>query len=223
MALTLPSSPGKLTRTHRLASEPIGISLVTVHPGTVSYGWHESIIRTLAEQTFTYHLISVHSGVLIAGARNHSIERFLEDTEDDYFLSVDSDIEWEPEVIEHLVNDEVPIVSAVYVGNTYGGDMFPVFNVIDAETGKGRKATFDDLPEADVVIPVHGVGMGFCLIHRSVLEDLGTRTLWPFEEIIYQGQATGEDITFSIRAASKGYESYVDTGVRVGHRKAVVL
>ncbi len=220
MAGTLLSRSGK--RTSLKLDTEIAVCIVVVHPGEVSYGWHESVLRTLQEAKYHYSFISAHSGVNIAGPRNVTVERFLSETNNDYFLSTDSDIEWEPEMVEKLVKDDLPIVSGLYMGHHDSGELFPVFNALDPDR-RGHRAMLDDIEGKSGTIEVFGVGMGFTLVKREVLEALGTRTFWPFEETVLDGKETSEDITFCRRAASKGYKAYVDLDVRVGHRKAVVL
>lgn len=194
------------------------LALSVVHPGSVVYGWHESVLKTLRAHPGT-SIISVQSGALISRARNKCLELFL-GTDAEYLLSTDSDMVWEPEAIDRLLEVNAPIVSAAYYGHA-SGETFPVMSV----KRNGKLARPEDFPDSDEPVEVFGVGMGFCLIRRQVIEDLTPiKKLWPFAEIEYgRDEALGEDVTFCMRAAKKGHASFILPRVRVGHTKAVVV
>ena len=196
------------------------IALAVVHPGTVAYGWHESVLRTLRAFPGQFTIISVQCGVLIAGARNKVLDLFLE-SENDYLLSTDSDIVWDPGAFQSLLEADLPIVSAAYHGATYNGKTFPVVSM----RGEGsRLYRPEDFPVSDTPVEVFGVGMGFCLIKREVAEALApVKELWPYAEVMYGPQAIGEDITFCMRAAKKGYKTFLMPSVTVGHTKTMVV
>lgn len=193
------------------------VALAVVHPGTITYGWHESVLGTLRAMPGV-QLISVQSGALISRARNKVLELFL-GTDCDHLLFTDSDMVWEPEATSRLLEVNAPIVSAAYYGKGSGGEVFPVASLKD-DRGLARLNEFPDTG----VFEVFGVGMGFCLIKREVVEALTPiKKLWPYAEIEYGREALGEDVTFCMRAAKKGFKSYLDPRVRVGHTKQVVI
>lgn len=69
------------------------------------------------------------------------------------------------------------------------------------------------------VVEVDWVGSGGLLIHREVLEKLGTQPfmdIWDNEKPI---RSVGHDINFCNRARQLGYKVYVDTDVHSGHGK----
>jgi predicted ATP-grasp superfamily ATP-dependent carboligase len=48
----------------------------------------------------------------------------------------------------------------------------------------------------------------------------------PWEWFVYAtlaGEAVGEDITFCLRAAEAGFPTHVDTSIKCGHEKPVVI
>ena len=70
-------------------------------------------------------------------------------------------------------------------------------------------------------------GAAFLLIHRSVLVAMRDRKFnaafpW-FQETELAGHPAGEDLTFCIRAGILGLPVFVDTRVRIGHHKSIVL
>jgi glycosyltransferase involved in cell wall biosynthesis len=197
----------------------VRLALSIVHPGTVAYGWHESVLKTLRASQHDISIISIHSGPLISRARNKALELFLE-TDAEYLLSTDSDIVWEPEAIDRLLAVNKDIVSAAYYGHSFTEGSFPVMSV----KHEGKLSRPQDFPDTDIE-PVFGVGMGFCLIKRKVIQDLAPiKKLWPFAEVEYgKDEAIGEDLTFCMRAAKKGHASFLLPRVRVGHMKQVTI
>jgi len=74
---------------------------------------------------------------------------------------------------------------------------------------------------------VAGLGCGFTLIKRKVLNDLadsrgGTARLWPYAET-GEEEGFGEDLTFGLRAKELGFDSWLVPASKVGHIKEVVL
>lgn len=196
-----------------------GCSIAVVHPGTVRFEWHESVLRQLANKQFRYTLISAKSGPLICKARNHVLKRFLEETKDDYLLFTDTDMMWEPEDVGKLAAHGKPVVSGLYANTNHDGTIFPVFLL--GEKPPYSRATFDAVQGS--LFEVAAVGMGFVLIQREVIARLGVRSLWPFEETMLGGEPAGEDVVFCHRARTAGFGCYVDPAVRVGHVKSMVL
>ena len=164
--------------------------------------------------------ISVQSGPLIARARNKVHDLFLTETDADYLLWTDSDIIFTSEDVTHLAEHDADIVSGLYYGKDNDGQVFPVY------TQQGPKNILYRPQEPPGGMgEVFGIGMGFCLIRRDVIESLTpVWALYPFAEMAYGKQrAVGEDVAFCIRARKKGWRVWLDPSVRVGHKKDVVL
>lgn len=192
------------------------------HPGLINHGFHFSLLRaamtTADYQTF---ISSVISGVSIARARNHLTKVFLA-TEYDYMLMCDTDGAWPPSAIKKLIDDDVPIVAGHALGQEGDGSLFSA--VLDFRDGALARR-----PVGEGLTKVAAVGMHFTLIKREVLETLGVAPMWPFQATAYQSEEQhtiseiGEDATFCLRAASKGFDTYVDYRVPIGHEKPRVL
>jgi GT2 family glycosyltransferase len=183
-----------------------------------------SLLKLTNQRKYTLIVCANGSGPLIARARNELLARFLE-TEADYFLSVDSDIIFEPSILHELIQADKPIISAHYVGVDERGK-FPVAN-IRLQDGLLHKASYKTLGGRKGIKKVTAVGMGFCLIKREVLETLDPARglLYPFAEVLdpETGQTWGEDVTFCIRAAEAGFESFLDLDAKVDHLKLAIL
>lgn len=207
-------------------------TLAYVHPGVVRHEFMESVVRTMANPRYQVSMVQVESGTNIQRARNDCVRWFLSNTTDDHLFFVDTDMSWKTDVPAALIDRNVPIVSALYLGRGSDGKAFPVGIKWDQD---GNATAYLGLNDLVGLTEVAGVGMGCCMIQRRVLEILGTPEgqshpdQWPFA----QGQTVkpdggfvsmSEDITFCIRArAAGGFRSYVDSEVGAGHVKAFVM
>jgi len=190
--------------------------------GVVDAEFLESMLALVTQTRHNLQVSYTYSGPLIARSRNLLAERFLK-SDKQYFLSVDTDVVFEPEHVDKLLAHDKDVVSGLYYGldrNTF--DRFPVaLRRLD----DGSWPPVDEESLKDGLQQVDAVGMGFCLIKRRVFETLGasTKLAQPFGELIVDGRAFGEDSTFSYRATQAGFEIWLDPSVRVGHKKAFIL
>ncbi len=202
---------------------PTKISICLVHPGNISYDWHKSFFHTAQDKRFLIKEIAGRSGVNIASIRNTLHWKFLQGT-DDYLLWTDSDIAWEPNDIQTLLDDDLPFVSGLYYNVNERGELFPVVTL--KGIGKDHRPDLSWVAENEKtpILEVEGVGMGFVLLRRDVVETVGVRKhLWPFQEIEIGDDYYGEDVTFCLRAKREGFRPYVDLRARVGHKKEIHL
>jgi GT2 family glycosyltransferase len=177
----------------------------------------ECVFAQINDGGFNYVVQPAGSGPLIAQARNLLVEKFLESA-CDYFLSVDTDIEWEPQQVYDLMAHDKDIVSGLYRSRGEKGVVWPVY--LKYNEGIYERPVWAEVEDATELMSVASVGMGFCLIKRKVFEELQTSTLWPFAEILSPiGTYQGEDTTFCDRAKAKGFECFLDPTVRVNHSK----
>lgn len=176
--------------------------------------------------------IKVFSGPSLAGKRNKIVQAFLEDTDADWLLFIDDDQEFQPNLVERMVNsadpDERPIVSALIMAERSNSKL-PI----------GPACTI--MHDGHFVIPpfipkekhwrVATVGTGCLLIHRRVLEDVGRRNkddAFPWfkhaqHNVDGKPEEMSEDYVFSLRCVEAGYPLYVDTTIEAGHVKKRVL
>ena len=108
---------------------------------------------------------------------------------------------------EKLVNYNLPIVSGIYKKTP---DIFACCGL------DGRTLTVNDIEGQTDLIEVKANGMGFMLVKREVLDYI----VDPFEPI---DPDQWEDFTFQEKARLKGFKSYIDPTIIVGHEKKIVL
>jgi GT2 family glycosyltransferase len=150
-------------------------------------------------------------------ARNEVARRFLK-TSAEWLLTLDTDMTFQTDQFDALVgagSQDTPIVSG-----TYFVDESPP-RVAAARTVKGTIDSISDWGE-EKLVKVDWCGAGFMLIHRSVLEALGSE---PYRQDVVapSGALVGEDYAFCHRARHAGFPVRVMPSVFVGHIKPRVL
>ena len=216
------------------------ITIAYIHPGWVQHQFMDSLLRAMSDGRFEIMLVQEESGANVQIARNDCVRWFLENSTSDYLMFADTDMAFAPDAIAQVIDLDLPIVSALYMGRGGDGKGFPVgmkwatASGPDGVDSEGRNMV--SLTQSDItgeVIEVGGVGMGCCVIKREVIEALkdgdGTHPdQWPFAvgqtKLAHGGyMSLGEDITFCVRAKLVGYKSYLATGIGAGHVKSFII
>lgn len=224
-----------------------GVPRSTVAIGTVTSGQDSHLYTRSLLGLYLYdnrfgprveNYLDELSSANISAARNTVVRRFLKDTEAQWLLFIDSDMEFPPDALEQLVLSaeahDLRIIGALAYGSD--GRLFPtLYKMAMGPGGHPATARVVEFP-IDTIIPVDATGCAFLLIHREVLEEMRGKfnpTFPWFQETEMRiadptdddpgMQPVGEDITFCLRAKGLGFDTYVDTGVRIGHHKSVVL
>lgn len=183
-------------------------------------------IETLAEAWEKKHpgrtFRVLHSGTTSDKARarlvhgRNRIRQFVLDEKYDYFLSLEQDVVPPVDVIERLLNRDMPIVSGVYLNKvTREGEkpalqvMAGIFYSQEEEKNKiVRSIGFMSLFPSRL-IPVAYTGLGCILIRRDVLENVSFR--------YQENDRACDDIYFCSDAREKGYPIYLDSSVLCAH------
>lgn len=203
------------------------------HGHEVSARFHKSLLNLLVYDAKTNarivsgggHLAN-SSGANIVNARNEIVDAFLEHHDADWLWFVDTDMTFEPDVLDRMVKaahpEKRPILGALCFAWLNGNEASPTIYGFSPDN---KVVRYFDYPR-DQCIQVGATGTGCVLIHRSVLEKL--RELhpkpWPyFAESTLGHLPVGEDITFCIRAGQAGFPVFVDTSIKIGHEKPFIV
>lgn len=217
--------------------------IATIHPvGEVGARYHRSIVFLLVHDGQGSHRLRgympLSCGAQIQTARNTIVQTFLDDPDYagvDWLWLLDADMEFEPDTLDRLIKsahpkdrpivgglcfalmkgDEHEIVPTLYRFRNHGQDNQELARVMDYQ--------LDTMNEVDAT------GGACLLIHRSVLEKIreDNKPPWPwFEERATgddYGNSLSEDVVFCLRARAAGFPIFVDTAIKIGHVKPVVI
>jgi len=175
------------------------------------------------------NLLPMSSGPNLNTARNKQASEFLNGTSAAWLLIVDSDMVFDPDVLDSMFEvadaESAPIVGGLCFGETLkDGAMVPFPTLYTyGDDLQGQQVDFNAVPE-ERLVRVNGTGTGFLMIHYSVLEQVGDKfadrapLVW-FEEMVLEGRLWSEDQMFCLRAQQAGFPIHVDMGTRIGHVK----
>lgn len=171
-------------------------------------------------------VIHIRSGPRVAAARNAIVRTFLTERPNaNWLLMLDSDMVFEPDLVDRLLNvsqdNDVKIVGGLCFGGGYTNEIFPTMYMMEGE----NIGPIADIPE-DKLVRVDGTGAACLLVHRSVYDAMIGKFEDPhqwFAETIWHGKEIGEDLSFCLRAKLCGFDTYVHTGIQVGHARTKVL
>jgi len=151
---------------------------------------------------------------------------FQGQAEYDAIMWVDSDIVFKPTDFFALLESPHDVTGGLYMME----DMQHFATVKEWNTEYFKeKGAFKFLRQDDVIgtpqyMKVAYTGMGWMLIRKGVIESL--KYPWFRSEIQTIGDITdlqSEDVSFCRSLTDAGYDIYVDTKIRVGHQKLVIL
>lgn len=211
-----------------------------LHPGQYSAGFGESLLDLLQYDVATHRRIvegggrlSFRAGANLATPRNEVVKKFLEYDQADWLWMVDSDMTFQPDIVERLLEfadpENAPIVGGLCFGFDEQGEVQPtLFGLLgDPENPEELQVIRYHQWQPDAMYQVAGTGAACLLIHRSALErirDANFNAAYPwFQEVQHGGRPVGEDIAFCWRAIQAGMPVYVNTAVQLGHIKDRVL
>ncbi|HEX3642796.1 MAG TPA: glycosyltransferase, partial [Ktedonobacteraceae bacterium] len=183
--------------------------------------------------------IRCYGGDSLPQARNAAVKQFLEESNAEWLLWIDTDMGFEADIIDRLLEiadrNERPVVGGLcfaYLNTTndgYGGyDMKiapTVFHWGKLPSGQTGFISALRYPINDLV-KVSGTGSACILIHRSVFTRINDEygpTWYDKIEEPNSGQKImiSEDLSFCMRCGALNIPVYVHTGVRTTHHKPI--
>jgi len=148
----------------------------------------------------------------------------------DYLMWIDSDQVFEPWQFFNLLNKaketNTSILSGLYL--MQGGEVFATVEDWDKEffkkNGYFKFLTPKDVSDKKEIFKVSYTGFGWLLVKKGVFESLDypwVQPTWFDEDGIREMTTT--DCGFMHRAAEKGFDTYIDPTIIVGHEKTQIL
>lgn len=135
----------------------------------------------------------------------------------DYLLTIDTDsADIPPDALVRLLAHKKEMVGAVVF--TKSPPHVPCFG--DRLKEDDKTITFSVGYEPDQLLKVDGIGFGFTLITNKLLKDCLERN--PRHELFACSERVGEDWGFCQMTKVFGYDTYVDTGLVIGHRGSYI-
>uniref|UniRef100_A0A6M3IJI4 Glycosyltransferase n=1 Tax=viral metagenome TaxID=1070528 RepID=A0A6M3IJI4_9ZZZZ len=146
----------------------------------------------------------------------------------DYLVWIDSDSVFAPDQVQSLLNCNKDIVGALQ--SFEGGNGFTCGRLDEEffkENGYMPYITPDGLKDEplteDGLIELDYVGFGLLCIKKGVFESMEYPWFRPkFQEIGECCDFSMEDVSFCVTAKEKGFNIYVNPGVRIGHEKLAI-
>lgn len=219
------------------------VTVAYVHSNEVTYSWHHSMIELVG-----YDLAN-HGRIMAGGyiamrcgsdglpeARNQAARHFLDDKTADWLFWIDTDMGFEPDTIDRLLEAADPAERPMVGGLCFsmredkpdgmgGWRTVPtptVFDWANIDGQMGYAVRWDYKP--NVLTRVAGTGSACLLIHRSVFETVAERhgPVW-YDRVpnTSTGQLISEDLSFCLRTQALQIPLFVHTGVRTTHQKPV--
>lgn len=160
---------------------------------------------------------------IVHSARNNVVHNFLKIPEADKLIWIDSDMQWEEKDLLRLCcwSKLYPVVGALYSTKIEGNQKI----IGDFNKESSKLVQFNEHGLASIT----GMGLGFCIIDRSVFEKMmplvktyvnenGENVHGFYECPIEDGRLRGEDIKFlKLWTKDLGESLWVDPDINPGH------
>ena len=208
--------------------------------GTFLMQWSESLLK-LTQLGYKIALTSDYSAYIpftrmmtlgLDTMRGNEQKPFDGKVEYDVWVTIDSDVIFTPKHLIELIEDtdKYPVISGMYrMSNSKYIAAVREWNL--AHFIKNGVYEFIDPETLDKDVKHHEVayvGMGFMACTREVLEKIEYPYFnYPTEELEVDGktisQVFSEDVSFSKRVTDAGYKIVINTDLRVGHEKKLIM
>lgn len=211
------------------------VVIVFCSPGKVNTYWFDALdkmrIHDAYHNRYIAGTLSGKSGANISKQRNVNMHVTLDQYETaEWILLLDTDMVCPPDTIDRLIASADPIERPIVGGLCFGYDeetrrAFPTLYLQDEKTGLLMR--LDSGYPKDTLCRVSATGTACLLVHRSVFEKIQSEepnNQYPwFYEMNDGTNWWGEDVIFCLRSGSLDIPIYVDTSIKVGHRKEIEI
>lgn len=163
--------------------------------------------------------VDFNIGSLVYDARNQFVVKAIEEKAD-RILMIDSDMRFDPDVMERLSEDMdtgIQMVTALCFRKKINSDPC-IYSYVDPPVvnDEGVPITavkiYEDYPE-NSLFRIEGCGTGFVMMTTDLAKRVWDRFGPPFSPTSW----CGEDIAFSWRVKKLGIPMYCDSAIKVGH------
>lgn len=157
------------------------------------------------------------SNSLVYDARNALAKEAI-DTGADRILFIDSDMYFQPDMMERMAQDldkGADMVSGICVTRRFPTQpcIYKTVDIFDGDILKGKTEVYTDYPK-DSLFPIAGCGFGAVMMNTNVLKAVYEMYSEPFNPI---PGILGEDLSFCYRARDCGFKLFCDSRIKVGH------
>lgn len=223
------------------------VSVGFIHPGEWSAAFGNSLLDLIvADVAGPQRIVSHRFGLLqkncgsgqLVESRNYVTQRFLDDSEADWLFMIDTDMGFDADTVERLLEvaseDERPIVGGLCfamksagVGPRYASRYraTPTIYMMARDGDEVGFAPILEYPD-DKLVHVDATGAACLLVHRSVFSRIRDEwgDVW-FDKLTKPGTRStfGEDLSFCMRAKALDIPMFVHTGVKTTHDKGGVF
>lgn len=145
----------------------------------------------------------------------------------DVMMWIDSDIVFKPDDFFNILESPHDVTAGLYLMESM--NEFAVVRNWDkdyfAKHGQFKFLRPEDIEGAPHYMPVSYAGMGWMAIRKGVVEDLKYPWFFSPLEVITESiiDMNSEDVGFCKALAVAGHPVYVDTKIRVGHQKKLII
>jgi hypothetical protein len=144
----------------------------------------------------------------------------------DVIMWIDSDMVFKPEDFFKLLESPHDVTAGLYmmenlqefaVVKEWNEDFF-------LKNGSFKFLRPDDIVGAPQYMPVAYAGMGWMMIRKGAIEDLTYPWFWsPIQKIGEAVDMNSEDVAFCRSLNEAGHQIHIDTTIRVGHQKSMII
>lgn len=206
------------------------IAIGWIDSGQIQSGFAAYMSQILLHRNHMISDVIVASGPYLSLNRNKMVESFLDNSKSDWLFSFDSDILVDLHSFDILTNcadkDHYPIMGGKY------------YLALDGRVHLSAMKKHPEDPKMGlwlqdesrrIVDDLHSVGLGFCLIHRKVFEEIRNKSDSPypwfqdawvdFNPKLGNASWCSDDIWFFRQVADLGYNVAIDLNTSSTHMK----
>lgn len=156
--------------------------------------------------------VEIRSGSLVNAARDYLAWQAIE-RDFTHVLWLDSDMTFEPDLLDGLMSSGKEFVSAVCAARREPYSLCIFSSLLDHETARWAG------PYPGETFEIAGCGMACVLMETKIL-----RTVYgAYRTCFTPMNSYGEDTAFCLRAAALGFKMYAEPKVKVGHIGQIIV